>query len=92
MNFKLYLVYVLLLFVTYMLCLNRDWEEQRELLMESLKGRDDFGSINTDEYFRCRKKSTMNLVWKSLPIFRQGFDAPFKFWNRKNEVFLVKND
>ena len=26
------------------------------------------------------------------PFFRQGFDAPFKFWNRKNEVFLVKND
>ena len=25
-------------------------------------------------------------------FFRQGFDAPFKFWNRKNEVFLVKND
>jgi len=53
---------------------DKDWEEQRELLMESLKGRDDFGSINTDEYFR------------------QGFDAPFKFWNRKNEVLLVKND
>ena len=27
-----------------------------------------------------------------FPFFRQGFDAPFKFWNRKNEVFLVKND
>merc|ERR1711997_311843 len=23
-------------------------------------------------------------------FFRQGFDAPFKFWGRKNEVFFVK--
>ena len=46
-----------------MLCLNRDWEDQRDLLLESLKGRDDFGSINTDEYFRWRKKLTMDLVW-----------------------------
>jgi len=22
--------------------------------------------------------------------FRQGFDAPYKFWNRKNEVFFIK--
>jgi len=53
---------------------DKDWEEQREQLMASLRGREDFGDINTKEYFR------------------QGFDAPFKFWNRKNEVFLVKNE
>jgi len=53
---------------------DKDWEEQREQLMASLRGRDDFDAINTKEYFR------------------QGFDAPFKFWNRKNEVFLVKSD
>ena len=92
MNFKWYLFYVLLLFVTYTLCLNRDWEDQRELLMESLKGRDDFGSINTDEYFRCRKNRRWTWFGSDCPFFRQGFDAPFKFWNRKNEVFLVKND
>jgi len=53
---------------------DKNWEEQREQLMASLRGRDDFGDINTKEYFR------------------QGFDSPFKFWNRKNEVFLVKSD
>jgi len=53
---------------------DKDWEEQREQLMASLRGRDDFDAVNTKEYFR------------------QGFDAPFKFWNRKNEVFLVKSD
>ena len=26
----------------------------------------------------------------SIIIFRQGFDAPFKFWGRKNEVFVTK--
>jgi len=53
---------------------DKDWEEQREQLMASLRGREDFDAVNTKEYFR------------------QGFDAPFKFWNRKNEVFLVKSD
>jgi len=53
---------------------DKDWEEQREQLMASLRERDDFDAVNTKEYFR------------------QGFDAPFKFWNRKNEVFLVKSD
>lgn len=24
--------------------------------------------------------------------FRQGYDAPFKFWGRKNEIFLVKKE
>merc|ERR1712059_23854 len=24
--------------------------------------------------------------------FRQGYDAPFKFWNRKNEIFFVKKE
>merc|ERR1719430_2749855 len=24
--------------------------------------------------------------------YRQGYDAPYKFWNRKNEVFLVKKE
>ena len=30
----------------------RDWEEQRDQLMASLRGRDDFDAVNTKEYFR----------------------------------------
>merc|ERR1711997_662275 len=50
------------------------WEKQRDQLMASLRGREDFEAINTKEYYRV------------------GYDAPFKFWNRKNEVFVVKSD
>ena len=31
-------------------------------------------------------------VYNHKSIFRVGYDAPFKFWNRKNEVFVVKSD
>jgi hypothetical protein len=27
---------------------------------------------------------------ETATYFRQGFDAPFKFWGRKNEVFFIK--
>jgi len=50
----------------------KDWKEQKEALRKSLENREDFGQIQTDEYFR------------------QGFDAPYKFWNRKNEIFFIK--
>ena len=29
-----------------------DWEKQRDQLMASLRGREDFEAINTKEYFR----------------------------------------
>jgi len=51
---------------------DKDWQEQKEQLRKDLEGRDDFGDINFDMYYR------------------QGFDSPFKFWGRKNEVFFVK--
>merc|ERR1712212_1242355 len=51
---------------------DKDWQEQKKKLRKDLEGRDDFGDINFDMYYR------------------QGFDSPFKFWGRKNEVFFVK--
>jgi len=51
---------------------DKDWDEQKEQLKTDLQGRDDFGDIDFDMYFR------------------QGFDAPYKFWGRKNEVFFTK--
>merc|ERR1711892_697487 len=51
---------------------DKDWDEQKEQLKTDLQGRDDFGEIDFDMYFR------------------QGFDAPYKFWGRKNEVFFTK--
>jgi len=51
---------------------DEDWIQQRDLLINDLKSRDDFHQIDTETYFR------------------QGFDAPFKFWGRKNEVFVIK--
>eukprot|EP00092_Neocalanus_flemingeri_P028125 GFUD01030545.1.p1 GENE.GFUD01030545.1~~GFUD01030545.1.p1 ORF type:complete len:219 (+),score=79.44 GFUD01030545.1:98-754(+) len=51
---------------------DKDWQEQKEQLKKDLEGRDDFGQIDFEMYYR------------------QGFDAPFKFWGRKNEVFFIK--
>jgi len=51
---------------------DNDWLEQKERLQKDLEGRDDYGDINFDLYYR------------------QGFDAPYKFWGRKNEVFFIK--
>jgi len=51
---------------------DQDWIQQRDMLINDLKSREDFDEIDTETYFR------------------QGFDAPFKFWGRKNEVFVTK--
>ena len=64
----------------------RDWEEQREQLMASLRGRDNFDAVNTKEYFRWQKFSEIfrnqnfsnNLDNKSLNIYQTHFQA--RFW------------
>ena len=50
----------------------QDWQEQKELLRKDLQGREDYGQIDFDTFYR------------------QGFDAPYKFWSRKNEVFFIQ--
>ena len=49
----------------------RDWEEQREQLMASLRGREDFDAVNTKEYFRWQKFSE---IFRNQNFRRQIFE------------------
>ena len=67
-----------------------DWTEQRDNLVRDLKTREDADTIDFDSYYRSDRHWVKISLMTNLFSFRQGFDAPYKFWGRKNEVFVTK--
>jgi len=59
-----------------------------------------FGGFAKDKDWREQKEQLLASLEghpdysriNTTEYYWNSHDAPFKFWNRKNEVFLVKND
>ena len=68
----------------------QDWHKQKDLLKKDLESRDDYQQIDFDSFFRLEYIKVFSYNYICFLTFRQGYDAPFKFWGRKNEVFFVK--